>query len=74
MKNDGKTDLYALDLTTADWRKASASGGEGNCVEVAELPGGGRAVRDSKRPDAAPLRYTASEWAAFRQGVISGEL
>ncbi|MBN3930698.1 DUF397 domain-containing protein [Streptomyces verrucosisporus] len=72
--NDPKVELYTYDLTEAIWRKASASGPEHNCVEVTDLPGGGKAVRDSKRPDAAPLRYTASEWEAFRQGVIAGEL
>lgn len=74
MNDQRKAELYAYDLSAAVWRKASASGGEGNCVEVADLPGGGKAVRDSKRPEAEPLRYTASEWAAFRAGVISGEL
>lgn len=74
MNDERKAELYAYDLSTAAWRKASASGGEGNCVEVADLPGGGKAVRDSKRPEAQPLRYTASEWAAFRTGVIAGEL
>jgi hypothetical protein len=72
--NDLKAHLYTYDLTRAIWRKASASGAEHDCVEVTDLPGGGKAVRDSKRPDVAPLRYTASEWAAFRQGVIAGEL
>ncbi|MER5499292.1 DUF397 domain-containing protein [Streptomyces sp. NPDC002561] len=33
-----------------------------------------RAVRDSKNPDREPLRFTASEWAAFRSGVMAGEL
>jgi hypothetical protein len=69
-----KADLYALDLTDTTWTKSSASGAEGDCVEVAELPGGGRAVRDSKNPQREPLRFTASEWAAFRAGVIAGEL
>jgi hypothetical protein len=69
-----KAELYALDLSGAVWRKASASGGEGNCVEVADLPDGGKAVRDSKRPDLAPMRYTAAEWAAFKAGVLAGEL
>lgn len=72
--NDPKADLYACDLTRAIWRKASASGAEHDCVEVAELPGGARAVRDSKNPGRAPLRFTASEWTAFRKGVIAGEL
>lgn len=72
--NDLKADLYAHDLSDATWRKASASGPENNCVEIADLPGGGKAVRDSKRPELGALRYTAAEWAAFRQGVIAGEL
>jgi hypothetical protein len=71
---DPKVELYAYDLSGSAWRKASASGAEGNCVEVADLPGGGKAVRDSKRPEIAALRYTAAEWAAFREGVIAGEL
>ena len=74
MSNNRKSDLHAADLTTAVWRKASASGGEGNCVEVAELPGGARAVRDSKNPGRKPLRFTPSEWVAFQEGVIAGEL
>lgn len=74
MSDYPKSDLYAVDLTEAEWHKASASGGEGNCVEVAELPGGARAVRDSKDPGREPLRFTASEWAAFRDGIITGEL
>ncbi|GAA2478562.1 DUF397 domain-containing protein [Streptomyces thermolineatus] len=72
--NDRKAELYAFDLSNITWRKSSASGGEGNCVEIAELPGGGVAVRDSKRPEMEPLRYTAAEWDAFRRGVIAGEL
>ena len=74
MKHADRTDLYALDLSTAVWRKATASGGEGNCVEVAELPGGGRAVRDSKRPELATPRCTATEWDAFQRAIVAGEL
>ncbi|GAB2776048.1 hypothetical protein GCM10027073_06030 [Streptomyces chlorus] len=44
-----------------------------DCVEIAVLPGDGRAVRDSKNPEREPLRFTASEWAAFRAGVFAGE-
>ncbi|MFI0966661.1 DUF397 domain-containing protein [Streptomyces sp. NPDC021080] len=71
---DPKAELYAYDLSAATWRKASASAGENNCVEIAELPGGGRAVRDSKNPEREPLCFTASEWAAFRAGVFADEL
>lgn len=69
-----KSDLYGLDLAQARWRKASASGAEGGCVEITDLPGGAVAVRDSKNPHLDALRFTAVEWAAFRQGVAAGEL
>ncbi|KEZ34806.1 DUF397 domain-containing protein [Frankia sp. CeD] len=56
------------------WRKSSYSGGTGgNCVEVATLPDGGRAVRDSKNPDGPALHFTATEWAAFLAGVHGHE-
>lgn len=71
--NGPKTELYSTDLFAAVWRKSSYSAGENNCVEIADLPGGGRAVRDSKHPKREPLRFTAGEWAAFRRGVIAGE-
>ncbi|MFK4100257.1 DUF397 domain-containing protein [Streptomyces sp. NPDC019531] len=69
-----KAELYAYDISTAIWRKASASSAEHVCVEVAQLPGGARAVRDSENPGREPLRFTASEWAAFQDGIIAGEL
>ncbi|MEV0480195.1 DUF397 domain-containing protein [Streptomyces sp. NPDC050508] len=71
MSDTPKPDLYSFDLTTAIWHKASASGGEGNCVEIAQLPLGAKAVRDSKDPDRAALRFTSSGWAAFRAGMLA---
>ena len=55
------------------WHKSSRSGGEGNCVTVADLPDGGRLLRDSKEKDGAVLRFTRKEWAAFIEGVKDGE-
>ncbi|GGS45157.1 DUF397 domain-containing protein [Streptomyces griseoviridis] len=72
--NDRKDDLYALDLSGATWRKSPASNGGEQCVEITDLPEGGVAIRDSKNPGREPLRYTADEWDAFRQGVITGAL
>jgi hypothetical protein len=63
-----------VDLSSATWRKSSYSGGNGgNCVEVAVVPGDGRAVRDSKEPGGPVLMFAADEWAAFAAGVKAGE-
>ncbi len=59
----------APDLT---WRSAPCS--TNSCVEVAELPAGGMAVRDGKLQEgSAVLVFTADEWRAFVAGVKQGE-
>jgi hypothetical protein len=56
------------------WRKSSYSSDQGgNCIEVADLDTGGRAVRDSKDPTGPALMFTATEWVAFTTGVRAGE-
>jgi hypothetical protein len=53
-------------MDSLTWIKSSYSGGSGdNCVEVAELPGGGIAVRDSKNANGPVLDFSADEWRAF---------
>lgn len=66
------------DATTAPtrlaWRKSSYSTSTGSCVEIADLPDGGRAVRDTKDHGTGPiLRFTSAEWTAFVNGVRAGE-
>jgi hypothetical protein len=45
----------------------------GNCVEVAGLPGDQIGVRDSKDTEGPVLRFTPDEWNAFLGGVRNGE-
>lgn len=59
--------------STLVWRTSSRSGNNGQCVEVAELPDGGRAVRDSKDREGPVLRFTPAEWNAFLDGVKANE-
>ncbi|MEU6012025.1 DUF397 domain-containing protein [Streptomyces sp. NPDC047453] len=69
-----KADLYALDLSGAYWTKSSKSTAyPPGCVEVTDLGGGAVAMRDSNNPETPALRFTAREWAAFRDGVRDGE-
>lgn len=55
------------------WIKSSFSFSNGNCVEVAHLPGGHIGVRDSKDPAGPILRFTLDEWSAFLGGARNGE-
>jgi hypothetical protein len=61
------------ELGPLSWRKSRASNPSGNCVEVAELPDGQIAVRNSRYPDGPALVYTQAEIAAFLTGVRNGE-
>jgi hypothetical protein len=61
------------DQVPCTWRKASASNASGACVEVAVLPGGDVAVRNSRHPSGPALVYTQTEIAAFLAGVRDGE-
>jgi len=58
---------------SSGWTKSSFSFSNGNCVEVARLPGGGIGVRDSKDPQGPVLHFTSDEWKAFIGGARNGE-
>lgn len=63
----------AADLGELPWRKSRASNPSGNCVEVAPLPDGAVAVRNSRDPGGPALVYTRAELAAFLAGARNGE-
>jgi hypothetical protein len=57
-------------LDNLDWRTSSFSGENGgSCVEVAPLPDGGVAVRDTKDRSRAPHQHTTAAWQAFLADV-----
>ena len=55
------------------WVKSSLSFANGNCVEVASLPGAEIGVRNSRDSAGPVLRFTPDEWHAFIGGVRNGE-
>jgi hypothetical protein len=55
------------------WQKSGRSNPSGNCVEMAALPGGGVAVRNSRHPGGPALIYTRDEIVAFLQGAKDGD-
>jgi len=65
--------MPADQLSMAHWRKSRVSNPSGSCVEVAGLPGGAIAVRNSRHPAGPALIYTRAEIAAFLAGVKDGE-
>ena len=67
------TETRADDLGPVPWRKSVASNPNGDCVELALLPTGGIAVRNSRGPHGSALIYTRAEIAAFLAGAKAGE-
>ncbi|WP_327711377.1 DUF397 domain-containing protein [Streptomyces sp. NBC_00464] len=49
--------------------KSSYSDQQGDCVEVAPLANGGRAVRDSKNFGCGTQLHASDAWAAFLEAV-----
>jgi hypothetical protein len=65
--------IPADQLAPACWRKSRVSNPSGSCVEVAGLPGGAIAVRNSRHPSGPALIFDRAEVAAFLAGVKDGD-
>ncbi|MEU8269973.1 DUF397 domain-containing protein [Sphaerisporangium sp. NPDC049002] len=65
--------MAASAISGVRWRKSAYSNPSGNCVEVAPLPDGGVAVRNSRYPGGPALIYSQAEMAAFIQGAKNGD-
>lgn len=63
--------MPAGDLPDVQWRLAG--GGEGSGVEMAKLPDGQIAVRNSADPDGPALIYTRAEIEALIGGAQDGD-
>jgi hypothetical protein len=65
--------MPAAALDRLNWLKSQHSNPSGNCVEMACLPSGQIAVRNSRHPAGPVLYFTPAEIAAFLQGAKDGE-
>lgn len=67
--NQQHVNQASTELANATWHKSSHSGSGDQCVEIAALSGGRRAVRDSKDPEGPALVFSATGWIAFRRTI-----
>ncbi|MFJ6770119.1 DUF397 domain-containing protein [Kitasatospora sp. NPDC091257] len=67
-----KPDPAKIDFSTVTWEKSPFSGGNNNCVEFGQIGDDLVAIRDSKRPEQAPLIYTRGEIGALLLGAKAG--
>jgi Domain of unknown function (DUF397) len=65
--------MPAADLGDVRWLKSQHSNPNGACVELAALPGGEVAMRNSRFPVGPVLLYTQAEITAFLAGAKDGE-
>ena len=71
--HEARNGMPAADLRDVAWRKSRHSNSQGTCVELASLPDGAIALRNSQHPDSPGLIYTRAEIDAFIRGAKDGE-
>ncbi|CAO5180571.1 DUF397 domain-containing protein [Frankia sp. AiPs1] len=65
--------MPAAALERVTWQKSRRSNSQGNCVEMAKLPGDEVAVRNSRHPNGPALVYTRAEIEALILGAKDGD-
>jgi hypothetical protein len=60
-------------LDGVTWRKSLHSNPSGNCVELAKLPGGAVAIRNSRFSTGPALLCARADFATFLAGARDGE-
>lgn len=65
--------MPASDLCEVTWFKSPRSNPSGNCVELAKLPTGTIAVRNSRHPEGPALIYAKAEIDALLRGARDGD-
>jgi hypothetical protein len=71
--NQRENGISAAELGGVAWQKSHHSNPTGSCVEMAQLPEGEIAVRNSRYPNGPALIYTKAEISALILGVKDGE-
>ena len=66
--------MNAPEYVGVTWRKSKRSGSTNDCVEIAELPNGRVAIRDSKEPDGPALEFSRAAFKGMIGGAKAGEL
>ncbi|AWS41047.1 DUF397 domain-containing protein [Streptosporangium sp. 'caverna'] len=67
------TSSKSAGLSTLEWQISSRCN-NGSCVEIARLPDGGVAMRDSKNQSGPVLEFTVTEFQSFIHSIKDGEL
>lgn len=65
--------IPAGQLPALSWQKSRRSNPSGSCVEMAGLPNGEIAMRNSRDPEGPALIYTVDEIVAFIAGARDGD-